>query len=126
MGEYSPVPGHYLGYKLTRAIDYPSLKPLMIILHRGSPLDAPLFEEILQELKRRRIARAENLVICNKEYYTYQNDVDGVMDFRIVPLIFSKKNFNRKNLLNRLSYRLSVFGRADTRERIRFFKHLVK
>jgi hypothetical protein len=123
---YSPVHGHYIGYKLTLAIDYPSLKPLAILLHRGSPHDAPLFEEILLELKRRRIARTEDLVICDRGYYSYQNYVDGVIDFRIVPLIFSKKNFSRKNLLNRLSYALTVFGRSDTRDRIQLFKRLVK
>ncbi len=123
---YSKVHGHYIGYKLTLAIDYPPLKPLAILLHRGSPHDSPLFEEILRELKRRRIARIEDLVICDKGYYSYQNYVDGVIDFRIVPLIFSKKNFNKKNLLNRLSYPLSVFGRSDTRDRIRLLKRLVK
>jgi len=123
---FSPVHGHYIGYKLTLAIEYPSLKPLAFILHRGSPHDAPLFEEILAELKRRRIARTGDLVICDKGYYSYQNYVDGVLDFRIVPLIFSKKKFNLNNLLNRLSYPLSVFGRSDTRDRVWLFKRLVK
>ncbi len=123
---FSPVHGHYIGYKLTLAIDYPSLKPLAILLHRGSPHDAPLFEEILEELKRRRIARTGDLIVCDKGYYSYQNYVDGVLDFRIVPLIFSKKKFCLKNLLNRLSYPLSVFGRSDTRDRIRLFKRLVR
>jgi hypothetical protein len=54
---YSNVHGHYIGYKLTMAVEYPSLKPLAILLHRGSPHDSPLFDEILTELKRRRITR---------------------------------------------------------------------
>jgi len=123
---YSPIHGHYIGYKLTLAINYPSLQPLAILLHRGSPHDAPLFGDILQELNRRRIARSGDLVICDKGYYSYQNYVDGVIDFRIVPLIFSKKNFSQKNLLNRLSYPLSVFGRSDTGKKIRLFRRLVK
>jgi len=113
-------------YKLTLAIEYPSLKPLAFILHCGSPHDAPLFEEILRELKRRRIARTGDLVICDKGYYSYQNYVDGILNFRIVPPIFSKKKFSLKNLLNRLSYPLSVFGRSDTRDRVWLFKRLVK
>jgi hypothetical protein len=123
---FSPVHGHYIGYKLTLAIEYPSLKPLAFILHRGSPHDAPLFEEILGELKRRRITRTMDLVICDKGYYSYQNYVDGILDFRIVPLIFSKKKFSLYNLLNRLSYPLSIFGRSDTRDKVRLFKRLVK
>jgi hypothetical protein len=43
-----------------------------------------------------------------------------------VPLILSKKNFNERKLLNRLSFPLSVFGRSDTRTRVRLLKRLVK
>ena len=53
---YSPSKGHYIGYKLTLAIEYPSLKPVAFILHLGSPNDAKLFKGILEELKRRKIA----------------------------------------------------------------------
>lgn len=123
---YSKVHGYYIGYKLTLAIGYPSLKPLAILLHRGSPHDSPLFDEILNELKRRRITRPGDLIICDRGYYSYQNYVDGIIDFKIVPLILSKKNFNERKLLNRLSYPLSVFGRSDTRTRVRLLKRLVK
>jgi len=123
---YSPIHGHYIGYKLTMAIEYPSLKPLAILLHRGSPHDSPLFDEVLKELKRRRISRPGDLVVCDKGYYSYQNYVDGVVSFKIVPLIFSKKNFQKRKLLNRLSFPLFVFGRSDTRDRVRLFKRLVR
>jgi hypothetical protein len=123
---YSHVHGHYIGYKLTLAVDYPSLKPLAILLHRGSPHDSPLFDKILHELKRRRIKRPGDLVVCDKGYYSYQNYVDGIIDFKIVPVIFSKKNFTKSKLLNKLSYPLSVFGRSDTRDRVRLFKRLVR
>ena len=123
---YSHVHGHYIGYKLTMAVEYPSLKPLAILLHRGSPHDSPLFEEILRELRRRRIIRTGDLIICDKGYYSYQNYVDGIIDFKIVPIIFSKKNFNVRKLFNRLSFPLSVFGRSDTRDRVRLFRRLVR
>jgi hypothetical protein len=123
---YSHVHGYYIGYKLTLAVEYPSLKPLAVLLHPGSPHDSPLFEKILIELKQRRFMRTEDLVICDKGYYSYENYVDGIRDFRIVPLIFSKSNFNRKKLSNRLSFPLSVFGRPDTRETIRLLKRLVR
>ena len=63
---YSKTHGYYIGYKLTLALEYPSLKPLWFLIHRGSPLDAPLFDEILDELKRRRIARIGDRVVCDK------------------------------------------------------------
>ena len=108
------------------AVEYPALKPLALLLHRGSPHDSPLFEEILKELRRRRIMRTGDLVICDKGYYSYQNYVDGIIDFKIVPRIFSKKNFHECKLLNKLSYSLSVFGRSDTCDRVRLLKRLVR
>ena len=123
---YSHVHGYYIGYKLTMAVEYPSLKPLAILLHPGSPHDSPLFDEILTELKRKRIVRTGDLVICDKGYYSYQNYVDGIIDFKIVPIIFSKKNFNDRKLLNMLSYPLSIFGRSDTRDRVGLLKLLVR
>lgn len=122
---YSHVHGHYIGYKLTLAVDYPSLKPLALLLHRGSPHDSPLFDEILSEIKRRRILRPGDQIVCDKGYYSYQNYVDGIIDFKIVPVIFSKKNFEKRILLNRLSYPLFVFGRSDTKDRVRLLKRLV-
>ncbi len=110
---FSPVHGHYIGYKLTLAIDYPSLKPLAILLHRGSPHDAPLFEEILEELKRRRIARTGDLIICDKGYYSYQNYVNGILDFWIVPLIFSKKKILPAEPVEPVSYPLLVFAQRS-------------
>jgi hypothetical protein len=60
---YSHVHADYLGDKLTLAVDYPSLKPLAILLHCGSPHDSPLFNKILHELKRRRITRHGDMVV---------------------------------------------------------------
>ena len=121
---YTPTQGYYIGYKLTMAIDYPSLKPVCILLHRGSPHDSPLFNDVLEELRRRRVVKDADLVVCDKGYYSYGNYVAGIKEFKIVPLIFSKKNFNLKKLLNDLSYSLTIFGRSDTDDQIRLFKRL--
>ena len=123
---YSKTHGYYIGYKLTLAIEYPSLKPLCFLLHRGSPHDAPLFDDIVHELRKRRIARIGDLIVCDKGYYSYRNYTHGIREFKIVPLIFSKKNFNREKLMQNLSYPLSIFGRSDTDETMKLFKNLVK
>jgi len=60
---YSPSKGYYIGYKLTLVIEYPSLRPVAFLLHQGSPCDAKIYEEILEELKRRRIARDGDTII---------------------------------------------------------------
>lgn len=41
----------YIGYKLTIALEYHKMKPLAFIIHRGSPNDAPILTEIMEQLK---------------------------------------------------------------------------
>ena len=122
---YSPSKGYYIGYKLTLAIEYPSLKPLAFLLHQGSPNDAKLFEEILEELKRRRIARNGDTVICDRGYYSYDNYVMGIARFKIIPLLFTKKTFKMGKLLGKLSYPLPIFSRSNEEREKAFFNHLV-
>jgi len=111
---YSPSHGHYIGYKLTLVIEYPSLHPVCMLLHPGSPHDSVLYEEVMTDLKRRRIIRIGDMVIFDKGYYSYGNYVNGIFKFNVVPLIFSKKNFSVKKLLNQLNYPIWIFGRSDT------------
>jgi len=70
--------GYYIGYKPTMVIEYPSLMPVAFLLHQGSPGDAKLYEEILEEIKRRRIARDGDTIISDKEYYGYKNYTMGI------------------------------------------------
>jgi len=111
---YSPTHGHYIGYKLTLAIDSRSLQPVCFLLHSGSPHDSGLYEQILAELKRRRIMRIGDIVVFDKGYYSYDNYITGIFEFNIVPLIFSKKNFSVSKLMEKLVYPLWIFGRSDT------------
>ncbi|MHC1582602.1 MAG: transposase [Candidatus Syntropharchaeia archaeon] len=82
---YSSSRGYYIGYKLTLAIEYPSLKPVAFLLHQGSPGDAKIYEEILEELKRRRIVRNGDTIILDKGYYGYRNYVLGISRFKVIP-----------------------------------------
>ena len=123
---YSPTKGFYSGYKPTLAIKHPSLKPLAFLLHRGSPNDAKLFEEILKELKRRRLARNGDTIICDKGYSAYKNYLLAVSGFKLIPVIFPKKTFDEGRLRGLLSYPLTVFrdkGKEDEKE---VFRRLVR
>ena len=106
---YSPSKGYYIGYKLTMVVDRQSLKPLAFLIHEGSPNDAKLFREVLEELKRRRIARKGDVILADKGYYSYKNYVLAISRFKTVPLIFPRKNFSLKRLLGMFSYPLEVF-----------------
>ena len=115
---YSPSKGYYIGYKLTIAIDKSNLMPLAFLLHEGSPNDAKLFYQILKELKKRRIIRKGDVVIADKGYYSYKNYLKGITRFRIVPLIFPRKNFSLSRVLGLFSYPLEVFNSNSLRKDI--------
>ena len=84
-------------------IVYPSLMLVAFLLHQGSPSDAKLYEEILEELKRRRIARDGDTIIFDKGYYGYKNYTMGISRFKVIPVIFPEKNFKMEKLIGMLS-----------------------
>ena len=60
----------------------------------------------MRELKRRRIIRIGDIVVFEKGYYSYDNYVQGIFEFNIVPLIFSKGElpFLKKRLKPRVGF----------------------
>jgi len=66
--------------------------PVAFLLHQGSPSDAKLYEEILEELKRRKIARDGDTIISDKEYYVYKNYTMGIFRFKVISAIFPRKD----------------------------------
>ena len=52
------------------------------LLHQGSPNDDKLYEEILEELKRRRIARDGDTIIFDKGYSACKNYAMGISRFK--------------------------------------------
>ena len=121
------VKGHYIGYKLTLVIEYPSLRPVAFLLRQGSPNDDKLYEEILEELKRRRIARDGDIIIFDKGYYGYKNYAMGISRFKVISVIFPpRKNFKMEKLMAMLSYPLSIFNRSNPEKEKEFYRGLVK
>ncbi|MCQ8893729.1 MAG: transposase [Methanolinea sp.] len=110
---FSNTVGYYLGYKLTLVIEYPSLLPLCMLLHPGSPHDSALFEEIMDELRRRRIIQNEDLLIFDKGYFSSKNYQLGVLKYKIIPLIFPRDNFKIEKAFSKMCYPLSVYSRHD-------------
>jgi hypothetical protein len=123
---YSSTHGHYIGYKLTMALDSRSLQPVCFLLHPGSPHDSVIYDKIMTELKRRRITRIGDIVVFDKGYYSYDNYVQGVFKFNVVPLIFSKKKFSISKLMKKLNYPLWIFGRSDTKLLMKRFASLAR
>jgi len=123
---YSPTHGHYIGYKLTLTLDSRSLQPVCFLLYPGSPHDSILYDDIMTELKRCRIIRIGDIVVFDKGYYSYDNYVQGIFEFNIVPVIFSKKKFSVSKLMKKCIYPLWIFGRSDTKGLMKRFASLTK
>lgn len=116
--------GKFIGMKLTLVLEHPSLKPLLFLLHSANRHEAKIFQEVFDELKRRRIARRGDTVIMDKGFYAYRNYLIGINEYRIVPLIFPRNNFDVERLDGLLSYPLSIFDSKNLYEERRRFKAL--
>ena len=124
---YSSSKGFYIGFKATFILDYDFMTPVAILFHSGAPNDAKLFEEIMKELRRRRIIRKQDTLIFDKGYYSLTNYQIGISKYQIVPLIFPKKFLNIKHLDDVLSYSLNIFkNKKDLNKNKRLFKTIKK
>ena len=104
--------GFYIGFKATVIIDYDNMNPVSILIHSGAPNDAKLFDEIMENLQKRWIIPKRDILILNKEYYSYKNYQIGINKYKIVPFIFPKNNFKRTKLNDQLSYPLQIFNKT--------------
>ncbi|WP_405308201.1 transposase [Methanobrevibacter sp.] len=109
---YSSSKGFYIGFKATVILDYDSMNPVSILIHSGAPNDAKLFDEIMENLQKRRIIQKGDMLIFDKGYYSYKNYQLGISKYKIVPFIFPKDNFKRTKLNDQLSYPLQVFKKT--------------
>lgn len=129
---FSTSKGHYTGFKMTLAVEYETLRPLAILIHPGSPNDAKIFDEIMFELKRRRLLRKGQLIIADKGFYSAKNYLIGINKYKIVPLIFPRKKPTLKVLKDKIINPLDYFdhknrsGAIYKKLRERLFKLLPK
>ena len=108
---YSSSKGFYIGFKATVVIDFDSMNPVCILIHSGAPGDAKLFDEIMENLQKRRIIEKGDTLI-DKEYYSYENYQIGISKYKIVHFIFPRDNFKRNKLNDQLSYPLQAFKKT--------------
>lgn len=123
---YSTHRGFFIGLKLTLAIEAETLKPLAFLINEANVPEAKIYFEILDELKRRRILKSGDIVYADRGYYSYENYAVSIKQFRIIPLLFPRKNCNFKKLFNLLNYPLKIFdSKRDTYKEIRIYKWIV-
>ncbi|MFY1112563.1 MAG: transposase [Methanosarcinaceae archaeon] len=123
---YSTHRGFFIGLKLTLALESQTLKPLAFLINEANVPEPKIYLDILKELKRRRILKTGDVVYADRGYYSYDNYVVSIKKFRIVPLIFPRKNCNFEKLFSMLNYPLKIFDpKRDTKKEIKIYQQIV-
>jgi hypothetical protein len=65
--------GHYSGFKMTISMDQKTCKPLAILIHEGSPNDSKYLMKFYLSLKKRKILRKRQLILCDKGFYSAES-----------------------------------------------------
>ncbi len=109
---YSSSKGFYIWSKATVILDYDCMNTVSILIHSRAPNDAKLFDEIMENLQKRRIIEKGDIIIFDKGYHSYKNYQLGISKYKIVPFIFPKDNFNKTKPNDQLSYPLQAFKKT--------------
>ena len=108
---FSTTKGHFIGFKVTVVLNEKTMTPVSILIHSGAPNDAKIFDEVLQNLQKRRIIKRKDIILFDRGYYGYKNYQIGVNKYKIVPIIFPKESYKEEKLKGQMSYPIEVFSR---------------
>ena len=108
---FSTTKGHFIGFKVTVVLNEKTMAPVSILIHSGAPNDAKIFDEVLQNLQKRRIIKRKDIILFDRGYYGYKNYQIGVNKYKIVPIIFPKESYREEKLKGQMSYPIEVFSR---------------
>ncbi|MGA2676782.1 MAG: transposase [Methanobacterium sp.] len=120
---FSSSKSKFIGGKLTIAMDYDTCQPLTMLFHRGAVSDTKIYLEILADLKRRRILKKGDLILADKGYFSFKNYRNGLMNYKIIPLIRPKKNTRKDRVFSQFNYPLELFKKYNPLKEI--YKQLV-
>ena len=96
-----------------------SLTLVLILIHNGAPHDTKIYKEVLENLKQSRIIRPLDILLFDKGYFSYENYRVGIIEYRIIPLIFPRENYNKNKLLNPIICSLGYFKNKKENLKIR-------
>lgn len=114
----------YIGYKLVCCLDYITQQPLYISIEEGNAHDVNFFVKTLNELKNRRILCEESVIIADKGYFKYEHYQKGLLDYKIVPLIYPRSNIKLERIYAQFNHRLEDFNEKIDENHI--FKRLLR
>ena len=106
-------------------MDYKTKRPLLFLIYPANTSDCQIFEDVLENLKRRGFLKPGTIVMADKGFCSYYNYNVALKRYRIVPVIWLKENMNLSKLLSMVSTPLSCFLENNMKE-LAFSKKLVK
>ena len=85
------------------------------------------WDNIVNELLRRRVMRKGDMLVLDKGFYAYYHYTDGLVKYGILPLIFPRKNFKLGKVLDGVIPTLEFYLDKPNRiqEKLLFLKKLV-
>ena len=92
---------------------------VLILIHNGAPHDTKIYKEVLENLKQSRIIRPLDILLFDKGYFSYENYRVDIIEYRIIPLIFPRENYNKNKLLNPIICPLDYFKNKKENLKIR-------
>lgn len=113
---FSTTKGYYIGFKVTLVLEKDSLCPISVIIHSGAKNDSKIFDEVLEELKRRRLLKKGQVILFDKGYYSIENYINAINKYHVVALIFPRHYFKIEKLEARMSTSLDIFYDKNTLE----------
>ena len=124
---YSNSNGYFIGYKVTVVLEKTTKTPVSILIHPGAPNDSKIFDEVLKELKRRRLIKPKDLIYFDRGYFSYENYKIGINKYKIIPAIFPKEIFNINKFQDQMSYSLMIYkNKKEISENKKLTEHLQK
>ena len=113
---FSTTKGYYIGFKVTLVLEKDTLCPISVIIHSGAKNDAKIFDEVLEELSRRRLLRKGQVILFDKGYYSIENYINAINKYHVIAVIFPRHYFTIEKLDARMSTALDIFYDSKTLE----------
>ena len=101
---------------LTVVLDKDTLTPVSIRIDAGAPHDSVIYEEVLKELKSRRLLGKRTLLYFDRGYYSLENYKIGINRYKIVPVIAPKYDNTIQKIKDYLSYPLEIYKNKQLNE----------
>jgi len=103
-------------------MDCRTKRPLLFLIYPANIHDSQIFEEILENLKKRSFLRPGAIILADKGYCSYYNYNVALKKYRVVPVIWLKENMSLSKLLSMISTPLIYFIENKIKDIILFRK----